>query len=73
MQELVTASGFVGVTAPQLQPIVAAFCTRWPGLPPYQGRFGARPAAHVTVAMAADDPTTAPRGNPASLPGEILT
>ncbi len=56
LAELVTASGFVGVTVPELQPIVDAFRARWPGLRPYGGRFGAQPAAHVTVAMGADDP-----------------
>lgn len=54
-----TASGFVGVTVPGLQPIVDAFRAQWPGLRPYGGRFGARPAAHVTVAMGADNPTAA--------------
>ncbi|MFD7834409.1 2'-5' RNA ligase family protein [Streptomyces sp. NPDC059761] len=58
LEELVTAPGFVGVTVPQLQPIVDAFGAQWPGLRPYGGRFGARPAAHVTVAMGADNPTT---------------
>lgn len=58
LEELVTASGFVGVTVPQLQPIVDAFHTQWPGLRPYGGRFGTRPATHVTVAMGADNPTT---------------
>ncbi|MCX5309307.1 2'-5' RNA ligase family protein [Streptomyces sp. NBC_00160] len=59
MEEVMTASGFVGVTVPQLQPVVDAFRARWPGLRPYGGRFGERPAAHVTVAMGADDPTAA--------------
>ncbi|MGW6978303.1 2'-5' RNA ligase family protein [Streptomyces sp. NPDC054932] len=57
LEELVTASGFVAVTVPELQPLVDAFRDRWPGLRPYSGRFGARPAAHVTVAMGADNPT----------------
>ncbi|MFJ3723854.1 2'-5' RNA ligase family protein [Streptomyces sp. NPDC090045] len=61
LEELVTASGFVGVTVAELQPMVDAFRGRWPGLRPYGGRFGARPAAHVTVAMGADDPATAAR------------
>ncbi|MFD8983373.1 2'-5' RNA ligase family protein [Streptomyces sp. NPDC059564] len=59
LEEVVTAPGFVAVTVPGLQPIVDAFRAQWPGLRPYSGRFGARPAAHVTVAMGADDPTTA--------------
>ncbi|MEU9166080.1 2'-5' RNA ligase family protein [Streptomyces sp. NPDC048424] len=61
LEELVTASGFVGVAVPQLQPIVDAFRDQWPGVRPYRGRFGARPAAHVTVAMGADDPTVSAR------------
>ncbi|WP_405942646.1 2'-5' RNA ligase family protein [Streptomyces sp. NBC_00207] len=61
LEELVTASGFVAVTVPELQPIVDAFHAQWPGLLPYRGRFGARPAAHVTVAMGADDPTASAR------------
>ncbi|MFG2395288.1 2'-5' RNA ligase family protein [Streptomyces lavendulae] len=61
LEEVVTASGFVAVGVPGLQPIVDAFRARWPGFRPYGGRFGARPAAHVTVAMGADDPATAAR------------
>lgn len=61
LEEVVTASGFVAVAVPGLQPIVDAFGDQWPGLRPYRGRFGARPAAHVTVAMGADDPATAAR------------
>ncbi|MEV7525876.1 2'-5' RNA ligase family protein [Streptomyces sp. NPDC091371] len=59
LEELVTASGFVGVTVPELQPMVDAFRARWPAVRPYKGRFGERPAAHVTVAMGADDPAVA--------------
>ncbi|WP_411110530.1 2'-5' RNA ligase family protein [Streptomyces sp. c-19] len=59
LDEVVTASGFVAVTVPGLQPIVDAFRDQWPGLRPYGGRFGARPAAHVTVAMGADTPAAA--------------
>ncbi|MFB6805317.1 2'-5' RNA ligase family protein [Streptomyces sp. NPDC056387] len=61
LEEVVTASGFVAVTVPGLQPIVDAFHARWPGVRPYGGRFGARPSAHVTVAMGADGPTVATR------------
>ncbi|MFJ8565614.1 2'-5' RNA ligase family protein [Streptomyces sp. NPDC093514] len=57
LEDLVTASGFVGVTVAELQPIADAFRARWPGVRPYGGRFGAQPAAHVTVALGADDPT----------------
>ncbi|MFD9407129.1 2'-5' RNA ligase family protein [Streptomyces sp. NPDC059989] len=59
LEEVVTASGFVAVTVPGLQPIVDAFRGQWPGLRPYRGRFGARSAAHVTVAMGADNPAAA--------------
>ncbi len=59
LEEVVTESGFVAVTVPGLQTIVDAFRTQWPGLRPYKGRFGAQPAAHVTVAMGADNPTAA--------------
>ncbi|WP_098245608.1 2'-5' RNA ligase family protein [Streptomyces formicae] len=61
VEEVVTAPGFVAVTVPGLQPLVDAFRAQWPALRPYEGRFGARPAAHVTVAMGADDPTVADR------------
>ncbi|MFF1555916.1 2'-5' RNA ligase family protein [Streptomyces sp. NPDC058279] len=61
LEELVTASGFVAVTVPELQPIVDAFRAQWPGLRPYRGRFGARPAAHLTVAMGTDHPTASAR------------
>ncbi|MFE6906610.1 2'-5' RNA ligase family protein [Streptomyces erythrochromogenes] len=61
LEDVVTAPGFVAVPVPELQPVVDAFHARWPGLRPYGGRFGARPAAHVTVAMGADDPATAAR------------
>ncbi|MFE2547507.1 2'-5' RNA ligase family protein [Streptomyces sp. NPDC059355] len=59
LEEVVTAPGFVAVTVPGLQPVVDVFRTQWPELRPYGGRFGAQPAAHVTVAMGADDPATA--------------
>ncbi|MGW7100121.1 2'-5' RNA ligase family protein [Streptomyces sp. NPDC054838] len=61
LEELVTASGFVAVTVPELQPIVNAFRAQWPELRPYRGRFGARPAAHLTVAMGPDNPTASAR------------
>ncbi|MET8682849.1 2'-5' RNA ligase family protein [Streptomyces sp. NPDC004732] len=59
LEEVVTAPGFVAVAVPGLQAIVDAFHAQWPELRPYNGRFGARPAAHVTVAMGPDDPTAA--------------
>lgn len=59
LEEVVTAPGFVAVAVPGLQSLVDAFRAKWPGSRPYEGRFGARPAAHVTVAMGADDPTAA--------------
>ncbi|WP_223838020.1 2'-5' RNA ligase family protein [Streptomyces venezuelae] len=61
LEEVVTAPGFVAVTLPGLQPIVDTFRARWPGLQPYRGRFGARPTAHVTVALGADNPTITAR------------
>ncbi|MER6198530.1 2'-5' RNA ligase family protein [Streptomyces sp. NPDC001586] len=59
--ELVAESGFVAVAVPELQPLVDAFRAQWPEVRPYGGRFGTRPAAHVTVAMGADDPTASAR------------
>lgn len=59
LEDVVTAPGFVAVSVPELQPIVDAFHARWTGLRPHGGRFGARPAAHVTVAMGAVDPAAA--------------
>ncbi|WP_328946783.1 2'-5' RNA ligase family protein [Streptomyces sp. NBC_00250] len=59
LEVVVTASGFVAVAVPGLQPVVDAFRAQWPGVRPYKGRFGERPAAHVTVALGADDPTAA--------------
>ncbi|MEV6683171.1 2'-5' RNA ligase family protein [Streptomyces erythrochromogenes] len=59
LEEVVTAPGFVAVSVPELQPIVDAFHAQWSGLRPYGGRFGVRPAAHVTVAMGARDPAAA--------------
>lgn len=61
LEEVVTEPGFVAVTVPELQPIVDAFRAQWPGVRPYGGRFAARRAAHVTVSMGADNPTTAAR------------
>ncbi|WP_233223888.1 2'-5' RNA ligase family protein [Amycolatopsis sp. CA-128772] len=51
LTELVTAPGFAAIPAPELQGVADAVCARWPGVPPYGGRFGPRPAAHLTVAM----------------------
>ncbi|MFE2142472.1 2'-5' RNA ligase family protein [Streptomyces sp. NPDC059456] len=59
LEEVVTAPGFVAVSVPGLQPIADAFHARWPGLRPYGGRFGARPASHVTVAMGAENAAAA--------------
>lgn len=55
LTELVTAPGFAAVPAPALQPVADAVCARWPEVPPYGGRFGPRPDAHLTVAMGGDD------------------
>ncbi|MFJ7586693.1 2'-5' RNA ligase family protein [Streptomyces sp. NPDC097617] len=57
--EVVAEPGFVAVAVPELQPVVDAFHARWPGLRPYRGRFGPWPAAHLTVALGADNPTAA--------------
>ncbi|WIV55114.1 2'-5' RNA ligase family protein [Amycolatopsis nalaikhensis] len=57
LAELVTAPGFAAIPTPELQPIADAVCARWPEVPPYGGRFGPRPAAHVTVAMGGEDET----------------
>ncbi|WP_031147900.1 2'-5' RNA ligase family protein [Streptomyces erythrochromogenes] len=61
LEHVVTEPGFVAVSVPELQPIVDAFHGQWSGLRPYGGRFGARPAAHVTVATGAGDPAAAAR------------
>jgi hypothetical protein len=55
LTELVSTPGFLAAAAPDLQPVTDAACGRWPALPPYGGRFGPRPPAHVTVAMGATD------------------
>ncbi|MET8998146.1 2'-5' RNA ligase family protein [Amycolatopsis sp. NPDC004169] len=51
LAELVVAPGFVALAAPELQAVADAVCARWPEVLPYGGRFGPRPAAHLTVAM----------------------
>ncbi|MET8851034.1 2'-5' RNA ligase family protein [Amycolatopsis sp. NPDC004625] len=51
LTDFVTAPGFAAIPAPDLQGITDAVCARWPDVPPYGGRFGPRPAAHLTVAM----------------------
>jgi hypothetical protein len=51
LAELVVAPGFSAVVTPSLQPIADAVCARWPEVPPYGGRFGPTPDAHLTVAM----------------------
>lgn len=55
LAEFVTTRGFAAIPAPSLQPIADAVCARWPEVPPYGGRFGSRPAAHLTVAMGGED------------------
>ncbi|MGW5721205.1 2'-5' RNA ligase family protein [Amycolatopsis sp. NPDC003865] len=59
LTEVLVAPGFVALPAPSLQAITDAVCARWPDVPPYGGRFGPRPPAHVTVAMGGDDETLA--------------
>ncbi|MEV5716636.1 2'-5' RNA ligase family protein [Amycolatopsis mediterranei] len=55
LTELVVTPGFVALAAPALQAITDAVCARWPAVLPYGGRFGPRPAAHLTVAMGGPD------------------
>ncbi|MGW5746609.1 2'-5' RNA ligase family protein [Amycolatopsis sp. NPDC003861] len=55
LAELVVAPGFVALAAPDLQAVADAVCARWPSVLPYGGRFGPRPAAHLTVAMGGSD------------------
>ncbi|GAB3145189.1 2'-5' RNA ligase family protein [Amycolatopsis sp. NPDC004378] len=59
LAEFVTAPGFAAIPTPSLQPVTDAACARWPDIPPYGGRFGPRPPAHVTVAMGGEDETLA--------------
>lgn len=55
MAEPVTgADGFVGIAVPQLDALLARVRARYPEVVPYQGRFGAAPRAHLTLAMGAD-------------------
>nr|WP_202506161.1 2'-5' RNA ligase family protein [Amycolatopsis rubida] len=55
LAELVTAPGFVAAAAPALQPLADAVCDHWPDVPPYGGRFGAHPPAHLTIALGGSD------------------
>ncbi|WP_020647504.1 2'-5' RNA ligase family protein [Amycolatopsis balhimycina] len=55
--EFLTRPGFAAIPAPSLQPVTDAVCARWPEVSPYGGRFGARPPAHVTVALGGDEET----------------
>ncbi|MEC3980713.1 2'-5' RNA ligase family protein [Amycolatopsis sp. H20-H5] len=55
LTELVGSPGFLAAAAPALQPLADAACARWPHVPPYGGRFGPRPRAHLTVAMGANE------------------
>ncbi|WP_037365312.1 2'-5' RNA ligase family protein [Amycolatopsis orientalis] len=55
LTDLVTAPGFVAAAAPALQPLADAVCDRWPDVPPYGGRFGAHPPAHLTIALGGTD------------------
>ncbi len=45
--------GFVALRADALRPLVTAARRRWPQLTPYDGRYGADPAPHLTVAVGA--------------------
>ncbi|WP_027927673.1 2'-5' RNA ligase family protein [Amycolatopsis benzoatilytica] len=55
LTDLVTAPGFVAAAAPALQPLADAVCDHWPGVPPYGGRFGPHPPAHLTIALGGTD------------------
>ncbi|WP_409464123.1 2'-5' RNA ligase family protein [Amycolatopsis sp. GA6-003] len=55
LTDLVTAPGFVAAAAPALQPLADAVCDHWPDVPPYGGRFGAHPPAHLTIALGGTD------------------
>ncbi|MGC7096199.1 2'-5' RNA ligase family protein [Amycolatopsis lurida] len=55
LTEILTAPGFAAAPAPALQDLADAACARWPHLRPYGGRFGPRPAAHLTVALGGTD------------------
>ncbi|MFE3172837.1 2'-5' RNA ligase family protein [Amycolatopsis sp. NPDC059090] len=55
LTDLVTAPGFVAAAAPALQPLADAVCDHWPEAPPYGGRFGAHPPAHLTIALGGTD------------------
>ncbi|MEV6824562.1 2'-5' RNA ligase family protein [Amycolatopsis sp. NPDC051102] len=57
LAEFVTAPGFAAIPAPEVQGVADAVCARWPEVPPYGGRFGPRPAAHLTVAMGGSEET----------------
>ncbi|WP_372664955.1 2'-5' RNA ligase family protein [Amycolatopsis kentuckyensis] len=57
LTDVLPAPGFLALPAPSLQAVTDAVCARWPDVPPYGGRFGPRPPAHVTVAMGGDDDT----------------
>ncbi|EOD64107.1 2'-5' RNA ligase family protein [Amycolatopsis vancoresmycina] len=57
LTEFVTAPGFAAIPAPGLQGVADAACARWPDVQPYGGRFGPRPAAHLTVAMGGSEAT----------------
>ncbi|WP_329047174.1 2'-5' RNA ligase family protein [Amycolatopsis sp. NBC_01488] len=57
LTEFLAAPGFAALPAPALQEVTDAACAHWPEVPPYGGRFGPRPPAHVTVAMGGDEET----------------
>ncbi|MCB8905540.1 2'-5' RNA ligase family protein [Streptomyces sp. CB02980] len=57
LEEVVTASGFVAAPFRDSNRSSTRSAPSSLGSYPYRGRFGARPAAHVTVAMGADNPT----------------
>ncbi|PXY16642.1 hypothetical protein BAY60_36030 (plasmid) [Prauserella muralis] len=47
--------GFLGIAVPELDTPIRQLRRRYPHLVPYDGRFGADPPAHLTLALGADE------------------
>lgn len=60
------APGLVALDADDLRPMTTALRGCWPAVLPYRGRYGADPAAHLTVAMTDDADLAARIGADAS-------
>ncbi|WP_163507290.1 2'-5' RNA ligase family protein [Fodinicola acaciae] len=54
LADAVVIGAMAAVPVPALQPYVDALRARWPEILPYDGRFGANPPAHLTLAMGSD-------------------